>query len=58
MGELRDLVEEHSIGDVSYHPSNLGIIFDLIGDQRRRKFTSKNINAKMNSQEKRVKIVE
>ena len=57
MGELRELVG-HSIEDVLYHPSNLGIIFSLIGDQRRRKFTSKNINVKMNSQEKWVKIME
>ena len=58
MGELGELVERHSIEDVLYHPSNLGIIFSLIGDQRRQKFTSKNINVKMNSQEKWVKIIE
>ena len=51
MSELKGLAEKHCIGDVLYHPSNLGIIYDLIGAQRKRKFTSKNIKIKMNSQE-------
>ena len=55
---LRDLVEKHSIGDVLYHPNNLGIIFGLIGDQRRRKFTSENVNVKKTSQKKWDRIMQ
>ena len=58
MSELKGLAEKHSIGDVLYHPSNLGIIYDLIGVQRNRKFTSKNINIKMNSQETWDKLMD
>ena len=58
MSELKDLEETRSIGDVLYHPSNLGKIYSLIGAKIIRISTSMNINIKMNSQEKWNKLME
>ena len=58
MSELKVLVDKHSIGDVLYHPSNIGIIYDLIGVQRNEKFTLKNMKTQMNSWEMWDKLME
>ena len=51
MSELQFLVETHDIKNALYHSSNLGIIYDLIGAQRQRKFISENSGSRMNEQE-------
>ena len=51
MSELQFLVEKHDIKSILYHPSNLGIIYDLIGAQRKRRFINENSDIEMNEQE-------
>ena len=57
MSELQFLVEKHDIKNALYHSSNLGIIYDLIGDQRMRRFIAENSNTEMNEQENWNKIM-
>ena len=51
MSELQFLVEKHSIKNDLYLSSNLGIIYDLIGAQRKRRFINENSDIEMNKQE-------
>ena len=57
MSELQFLVEKHDIKNILYHPCNLGIIYDLIGSQRKMRFIKKSIDVKMNQQEEWEKLM-
>ena len=50
-------VEKHDIKNALYHSSNFGIIYDLIGAQRKRMFISENSDIEMNKQEEWNKIM-
>ena len=58
MAELTNLAEKHSIKDQLYHHSYLALIFDIIGDDRKEKFTYHNVNVKLNCGEKWNKLME
>ena len=58
MTELTNLAEKHSIKDQLYHHSYLALIFDIIGDDRKEKFTYHNVNVKLNCEEKWNKLME
>ena len=58
MAELKKLAEFHNIKDQLYHHSYLGIIFDLMGNRRKEKFTYKNISSSINCEEKWSKLME
>jgi hypothetical protein len=58
MGELRDLAAKHGLKDQLYHHSYLGIIYDLIGNERREKFIAKHIKSKLTCEEKWKTLME
>ena len=57
MSELQFLVEKHDIKHILYHPCNLGIIYDLLGSQRKRRFINENSDIEMNEQEEWKRIM-
>ena len=56
MGELENLAEKHNIKDQLYHHSYIGMIFELIGNQRREKFAYKSVGIQMTCEEKWKKL--
>ena len=58
MTKLTNLAEKHSIKDQLYHHSYLALIFDIIEDDRKEKFTYHNVNVKLNCEEKWNKLME
>ena len=57
MVELKALAEKHSIKDQLYHHSYIGMIYDVIGDQRKEKFAYKNAGVQMSGEEKWAKLM-
>lgn len=58
MTELNNLAEKHSIKDQLYHHSYLALIFDIIGNDKKEKFTYQNIKVKLSCEEKWKKLME
>ena len=58
MTELKHLAEKHSIKDQLYHHSYLALIFDIIGNDRKEKFTYQNVKVKLSCEEKWNKLME
>ena len=58
MTELKILAEKHDIKDQLYHHSYIGLIFDLIGNNRREKFVFKNVDNKLKCEDQWMKLME
>ena len=58
MSDLKVLAHKHKIENALHHSSNLGIIYNQIGNQRESKFISKNIDIRMDERGKWNKIIE
>ena len=58
MKELRTLAEKHNIEEDLFHGSNLGKIYNLLGEKREKEIVKQNMNTKMTKKEIWSKIID